>query len=327
MKISNLTAIFMGLVFAINTLATQQSNLLNIATYNIRQSGGNADTPNSWQNRCNDFVNFIREMKLDVIGFQEVTPIQLEFLGESLSEYSYLGEFREKDRKSGEAGPVFYRKSLFELKDSGTFWLSETPDVPGSKSWRTACPRICTWVILKDTRTGKSFAFANVHTDHKSPLARTNGLRLILQKMEHFAKGVPVILLGDLNCSEIEQGIVEVSKVLRNAMFVSETPPTGPWRSYTGWKWRKDEVSTKEALTVPIRVRSTRRESSDEYYFRKEGLEPMPYSNYINGARLDYIFVSPAIRVLSYATRNDSRPNLNLYPSDHFPVTVTIVLP
>lgn len=327
MKISNLTAIFMGLVFALNTLAAQQSDLLNIATYNIRQSGGNADTPNSWQNRCNDFVNFIREMKLDVIGFQEVTPIQLEFLGESLSEYSYLGEFREKDRKSGEAVPVFYRKSRFELKDSGTFWLSETPDVPGSKSWRTACPRICTWVILKDTRTGKSFAFANVHTDHKSPLARTNGLRLILQKMEHFAKGIPVILLGDLNCSEIEQGIVEVSKVLRNAMFVSETPPTGPWRSYTGWKWRKDEVSTEEALTVPVEVRSTRNKAPEELCFRKEGLEPMPYSRYINGARLDYIFVSPTIRVLSYSTRNDTRPNLNLYNSDHFPVIATIVLP
>ena len=78
---------------------------------------------------------------------------------------------------------MFYRKDRFDAVKSGTFWLSETPDAPGSKSWNAVCPRICTWVQLADKATGRTFCFANAHTDHKSELARTDGMKLIMKRM------------------------------------------------------------------------------------------------------------------------------------------------
>ena len=185
-----------------------------------------------------------------------------------------------------------------------------------------ACPRVCSWMWLKDRKTGKTFCFANTHTDHVSALARKEGMLLIIRRMHEFAPtGTPVIFTGDHNCRETEEPAQAVSKLLKNALYLSETPPAGPWRTFTGWKWREKEYSTIDALKLAPHVRNAREGSPDADKRQNGG-----YVWEDCGARIDYIYVSDGIRVKSYATRDDPRPGTKLYPSDHFPVTAVIEL-
>ena len=147
---------------------------LRVGTYNIRVAGHGADkgTPNAWGARKKDMVDLIRRLELDVFGAQEVRRDQARYIRKQLPGFAYVGDFRNKDRVHGEASPVFYRKDRLEVEKTGTFWLSKTPDVPGSKGWDAQFPRICTWVILRDKRTGKRFCFANTHPEAKGAVAR-----------------------------------------------------------------------------------------------------------------------------------------------------------
>ena len=311
-----LLAFAAGVAFAANGTA------LKVGTYNIRLQPGDKGTPNAWESRKADFLNLLRRLDLDAFGLQEVCPGQAEYITNNLPQYVLVGEHRNADRVSGEASPVLYRKDRFDALKCGTFWLSETPDVPGRKGWGAACPRVCSWMWLKDRKTGKTFCFANTHTDHISALARKEGMLLIIRRMHEFAPpGTPVIFTGDHNCRETEEPAQAVSKLLKNALYISETPPTGSWRTFTGWKWREKEYSTTDALKLAPHVRNARPGSPDADKRQNGG-----YVWEDCGARIDYIYVSDGIRVKSYATRDDPRPGTKLYPSDHFPVTAVIEL-
>lgn len=276
---------------------------VRVGTYNIRLATGDVGTPNDWESRKKDLVELIRRMDLDAFGLQEVRPEQAAYFREQLPEWEFVGEHRAADRKSDEASPVFFRKSRFEALKSGTFWLSETPDVPGVKGWGAACPRVCSWMWLKDRKTGKTFCFANTHTDHISALARKNGMLLIISRMKEFGGNAPIVFTGDHNCCEVEDPAVAVSGILDNALYVSQTPPTGSWRTFSNWRYREHEALISDALKEPKEVRN----ASDAF-----------------GPRIDYIYVSKGVKVKAYATWNDVRTGTKLYPSDHFPVTAVV---
>ena len=310
------------LAFAAGVACAANGTALKVGTYNIRLQPGDKGTPNAWESRKVDFINLLRRMDLDAFGLQEVCPGQAEYITNNLPQYVLVGEHRNADRVSGEASPVLYRKDRFDALKCGTFWLSETPEVPGRKGWGAACPRVCSWMWLKDRKTGKTFCFANTHTDHVSALARKEGMLLIIRRMHEFAPpGTPVIFTGDHNCRETEEPAQAVSKLLKNALYLSETPPTGPWRTFTGWHWREKEYSTTDALKLAPHVRNARKGSPDADKRTNGG-----YVWEDCGARIDYIYVSDGIRVKSYATRDDPRPGTKLYPSDHFPITAVIEL-
>ena len=303
--------------------ATSPRDVVRVGTYNIRLSGvgGNVDkgTPNVWKERKADLVALVRKLDLDVFGLQEVCPDQAEYLRENLPGYEFVGEHRNADRVSGEASPVCFRKSRFEALGKGTFWLSETPDVPGLKGWGAACPRVCSYLILRDRATGKKFCFANTHTDHISAEAREKGMLLVIERMKKFGEGVPIVFTGDHNCRETEAPAQAVAKILNDALYRSETMPKGSWRTFSGWKWRDSEVQIAQALAVPIAVRNATKGSPDGV---KDASGEHPHEKY--GARIDYIYVSPEIRVLDFETVNEPRAGHRLYPSDHFPVVANI---
>jgi len=269
-----------------------------VGSYNIRFTTGDVGTENAWERRRDDLVKLVRGLDLDVFGTQEVRPEQAAYLRKALPEYAFVGEHRAADRVSDEASPVFYRKSRFDVEKGGTFWLCETPDVPGVVGWGAACPRVCSYLVLREKASGKRFCFANTHTDHISARAREKGMLLIIERMKEFGGGAPIIFTGDHNCPET----VAVSKILRNALYESETPPTGPWRTFNGWKRLAAETATLDA-------------------FR---LKPGPRNDKRFGQRIDYIYVSPGVRVLDYATVPDMRKGGRLYPSDHFPIVATV---
>lgn len=320
----NLRLVFAALMFVAGC-ATVSDNAIKVASYNIRLSGknGRADhgTPNVWKERKEDLLALVRKLDLDVFGLQEVCPDQAQFLKENLVGYEFVGEHRNADRKTGEASPVCYRKSRFEELGKGTFWLSETPDTPGLKGWGAACPRVCSYLILRDRSTGKKFCFANAHTDHISALARKNGMLLVIDRMKEFGSGLPIVFTGDHNCRETEEPAKAVKEKLKDALYISETPQKGSWRTFSGWKWVDQEMSIVEALKAPANIRNAK-EGSPDAMKDAQGLHP--YEKY--GSRIDYIYVSEGIRVLEFETINDSRPAKKLYPSDHFPVVATIEL-
>lgn len=286
-----------------STAAQTVSADVRVGTYNIRLATGDVGTPNAWENRKQDVVNLIRKMDLDAFGLQEVRPEQAAYFREQLPEWAFVGEHRGADRKSDEASPVFYRKSRFEALKSGTFWLSETPDVPGVRGWGAACPRVCSWMWLKDRKTGKTFCFANTHTDHVSALARKNGMLLVIARMKEFGGNAPIVFTGDHNCREVDDPAVAVEAILDNALYVSQTPPTGSWRTFSNWNYLEHEALITDALKEPKAARN----ASSAF-----------------GPRIDYIYVSKDVKVKAYATWNDVRPGTKLYPSDHFPVTAVV---
>ena len=124
---------------------------MKVMTYNVRYSAGDANSPdNNWEARRDDLANLVESANPDVAGFQEVLPGQRAWLEARFPGYAFVGDGRNADRVSGEASPIAFRKDRFEAVKSGTFWLSETPDEPGSKGWNAALPRICSYAVLKD---------------------------------------------------------------------------------------------------------------------------------------------------------------------------------
>ena len=286
-----------------------------VGTYNIRMMWGDKDTPNAWEARREDMAAQLKSFDLDAGGLQEVCPDQETFLREKMPEYAFVGDHRGEDRIQVESSNVFFKTNRFELVKTGTFWLSETPEEPGKKGWGAACPRVCTWALLKDRKSGRRLCFANTHTDHVSALARAEGMKLILERMKTFSEGAPVVFTGDHNCRETEEPAKLAAETLKNAIYVSKTPPAGPWRTLNLWQWRDVEKSCAEALASPIDARNACKGSPD-------GSKEKHYEEY--GVRIDYIYVSPVIDVLDVVTHGEPRPGTKLYPSDHFPVTATI---
>ena len=261
----------------------------NLATFNIRCPGDKGD--NAWTNRLPRLLKVVADRQFDIVGLQEATPEQVKDLSKGLPEWSHVGIGRGK-KGGGEAVCIFFKKARFELCDSGTFWLSENPDEPGSKSWNTAYPRICTWGVFRDRKTGRKFRFYNTHLDHKSGLARINGVKMILEKVKSGGTQEPVFLTGDMNCAykpasaentAANDPILAILEVLKNSEAISETPHRGV--RYTGQCYR-----TESSRNLCI----------------------------------DYVFVSPGIRILSHATCDD-RPG-GKFASDHYPVAVRAVL-
>ena len=303
------------------------SDAIRVGTYNIRTTGSphwvaDKDTPNVWSERSDDLLRLVRKMDLDVFGLQEVMPEQAEFLRKNLPEFEFVGEHRAADRVSDEASPVCYRKSRFEAERSGTFWLSESPDVPGLKGWGAACPRVCSYLVLRDKSTGQRFCFANTHTDHISAEAREKGMLLVIDRMKEFGSGAPIVFTGDHNCRETEAPAIAVSRMLKNALYETVTPPKGSWRTFNGWKWREEEFPAVEACVLAPEVRNARKGSPDADRLGNGG---HVYEEC--GPRIDYIYVSDGIKVFDYETVNSPRPGKELYPSDHFPIVATIELP
>lgn len=303
---------------------------IRVGTYNIRLSPGDRGTENAWESRKADLVALVRRLDLDAFGLQEVCPDQAAYLREQLPEYAFVGDHRGADRKSDEASPVFYRTDRFEAEKAGTFWLSVTPEVPASKSWGTACTRVCSYLVLRDKRTGKRFCFANTHTDHVSELAREKGMLLIVERMRAFGHGAPVIFTGDHNNTEIEKPARRVSQDLKNALYVSESAPRGPWRTWNGWRWQAAEVLTAAALALPEGVRNIPNndmQAAQDAVAAGTATPAQAFYVRCAGPRIDYIYVSDGVRVLDYETVDAPRPGRTTYPSDHFPVTATVVLP
>ena len=151
-----------------------------------------------WQKRIPLVVRTIRNADPDTFGVQEAHIGWMKALRAAFPDYADVGVGRDNGKTKGEFSAVFYKKDRYQLLDSGSFWLSETPEKPG-RGWDAACIRICSWAKLLDIRTEKTFIHMNTHLDHIGAIAMQKGAELICERASLFDKDAPVILTGDFN--------------------------------------------------------------------------------------------------------------------------------
>ena len=162
----------------------------------------------SWGSRRDTVVGSIRRHEPDVLSIQETSKGQATDLRRGLPKYDWIGIDRGRDADgSGERCPIGYRPERFRIEDTGAFWLSESPDVPGSVGWDADCPRMVVWAELSERRSNRRFVCLNVHFDHVGRRAREQSARLLLSRLEDVGSenGIPLIVLGDINCNETEK--------------------------------------------------------------------------------------------------------------------------
>ncbi len=177
---------------------------VRVMSFNIRNSGAR-DGANDWRHRKETFVAAVRDFAPDLLGTQEVLADQFDDLKAAFPEFATVGVARDDGARAGEWSANLYRTARFVRIDGGDFWLSETPEKVGSKSWDAACVRICTWVRLRDVASGAPVLFANTHFDHQSAKARVESAKLLRERLPRLADGAPVILAGDFNCTEDDE--------------------------------------------------------------------------------------------------------------------------
>ena len=184
--------------FSMPAFAADGAEPIKLISYNLRTSHGK-DGDNVWMKRRHATPEMIRREAPDVFGVQEGLIDQLHYIDTECPQYARVGVGRDDGAEKGEFMAVYYLRDRFELLDSGTFWLSETPDKV-SRGWDGACNRTVTWVELKDRKSGKEFFYFNTHLDHKGKAAREEGVKLLIEKIHEIAgKKTPAILGGDFN--------------------------------------------------------------------------------------------------------------------------------
>ena len=177
----------------------------------------------SWFYRADLVLKGIDRAAPGIIGFQEATKWQYNYLVRCLPGYDSVITYRDKAVNS-EGCPVFYSTELYSLIDKGSFWLSETPEKM-SKDWGAACYRVCSYTILKARETGFELIVFNTHLDHVSEEARVNGINLVLEKAKEFGSR-PLVLMGDLNAGTDSVTYAAATEIFDDAALMADDTDT-----------------------------------------------------------------------------------------------------
>jgi endonuclease/exonuclease/phosphatase family metal-dependent hydrolase len=182
---------------------------LTVMSFNVRY-GTAADGENEWTARRELLFDTIRRQDSDLVGLQEALDFQIDEIVGAAPVYAVVGVGRDDGRKSGEYSAILFRKDRLHVAEAGTFWFSDTPAVPGSKSWGNNITRICTWARFVD-RDGRGFWLFNVHLDHESQPSRERSTQLLLERIEARPVREPVIVTGDFNAGESNPAMLRLT--------------------------------------------------------------------------------------------------------------------
>ncbi|RMF42979.1 MAG: endonuclease/exonuclease/phosphatase family protein [Planctomycetota bacterium] len=254
-------------------------------SYNIRYLNSQ-DGQDVWANRRETVVATIQQA--DLVGLQEVVAQQLQDIesGTQGAGFDWYGVGREDGATAGEMTAVGWRSDRVRVLERGTFWLSPTPDVPGSRGWDAALPRIASWIRAQPIDGGPEFYFVNTHFDHRGSAARENSARLLRRWVTERAGRAPVIVTGDFNATEHDAPIRTLlgdGSPLRDARKLSPLPDPGPNSTWNGFR------------------------------------------QIVDGRRIDFIFVTDRVTVLEFRTLDPRTPD-GRFGSDHLPVWARVRL-
>lgn len=269
---------------------------LRVMSFNIRfAKPGHSESAkeNNWNDakfpRRERTIRAIKEFSPDVLGVQEARELQITDLRQALPDYEFYGVGRDDGKLGGEFSGIFFRKSRFTQIDAGSFWLSPTPDKPGTTFSFNKLPRIASWVRLKDNQSHREFALLNMHWDHQDPKAREQAAALVRERLGMIGGDLPLLVIGDLNSFE-------------------DTP------AFKTLITAKD--SSGRELADSFRELHPKR-SPDESSFND-------WSGTLKGSRIDFILhTSEFTPVAADIVRTSYDGH---WPSDHYPVIATLKL-
>lgn len=217
---------------------------LHVMSYNIRYDNPQ-DGENRWDKRKENLASMLRFYGADICGMQEALIHQIRDLKAALPEYEFIGKGRDDGKEAGEFSPIFYRKDRIEVLESGTFWLSPSPDTP-SRGWDAMLHRVVTWAKIKTIKKKKTFYVFNTHYDHLGELARRESSKLLLRKIEEMAGKSRVIVTGDFNAIPTQEPIrilMEPSDPshLTDSESLSLQAHFGPYSTFNGFEAMEQE--------------------------------------------------------------------------------------
>lgn len=283
---------------------------LRCMSFNIKNAY-DMEGVNGWERRKDMVAGMIRIHRAAIIGIQEAFHTQIQDMEARLPEYKWVGVGRDDGKQEGEYACIFYLADRLELLETGSFWLSEQPDVPGSRGWDAACNRVATWAKFRDKLSEQTFFHLNTHFDHIGMVAIEESAKLILRRVHEAAADLPIVITGDFNCTsdsspyrvltgqQIYDDVPDLK--LRDAENAAQYHHIGPKFTFHGF-----DMQTLAAQMFPQIVEKS----------SPEGLE--------FDSPIDFIFVSDNVQVKSYAILADHV--LGLCPSDHFPIIADISL-
>lgn len=268
--------------------AASPDDALRVMTFNVRY-GTASDGEDAWPHRRAQLLRVVADHDPAVLGLQEALKFQVDEIRDVMDEPGALvGVGRDDGVEAGEYSAILYDRGRLSLLDQGTFWLSDTPTVPSSTSWGNRIPRIATWARFRDAATDLSFYVLNTHWDHESQNARERSAAAIMDWIADHAAGQPVLVMGDFNAGE------------ENPAFTA----------LVGARAERRGVRLRDTFRA---VHPDAGEVGTYHGFRGER----------TGEKIDGILASPGWEVLEAAivrTNDGGR-----YPSDHFPVTATVL--
>lgn len=281
MKKTILTSLFVVLSFLM------WAQEFNVMTFNIRLNTA-SDSLNAWPYRKDKLASQVLYHKIHLLGVQEALHDQVVDLKARLKQYKYVGVGRDDGKEKGEYSAIFYDTTRFQLLQTKTLWLSETPDVPGSKGWDAAYTRVLTWAKLRDKQTKKIFFAFNTHFDHIGYVARRESARIVLNTVSQVAGNTPVVFTGDFNAKPSDEPVRIILDIndpsrMTDSKEISQTPHYGPTGTFNGFQ-----------------------------------------SKEINNDPIDYIFLKGKWKVSKHATISQTWGGR--FASDHFAVMATVRL-
>lgn len=286
MMLRLLRAVLLVVCLAVGASGLDAPLPLTVMSFNIRL-GTADDGDNHWQKRREFLFDVLREQNADLVGLQEAFRFQVDEILEAVPQYAVVGAGRDDGRAAGEQSCILFRRDRFHISESGTFWFSDTPDIPGTRTWGNSNNRIASWARFID-RDGSAFYLYNLHLDHESQTARERSTELLLARIQTRAFTTePVIVTGDFNAGEANPALHRLTGVpgLQGGLpapFVDTYRQVHPTETVVG-----------------------------TFNGFKHGA--------VDGDKIDYILVQPDTPVVEAEILRMSRNNR--YPSDHFPVT------
>lgn len=265
---------------------SQENKELKVMSFNVRFDNP-ADGPNAWEHRIPIVEAYMAEVAPDIVGMQENLFHQNEDLLRIMPGYAYVGTGRDDGMQGGEYSPVFFRTDRFTLRDHGQFWLSETPDIPGSIGWEAVLPRVVAWVWLEDRKSTLDFYVFNTHFSHVSDLARRKSMEFMSEQIRKIAGDSRVIVTGDFNINRGSELYYDMLTRFR----------------------QHNNLQNAELL-----VREPVGDAASTFNAFRDDADPRV---------IDYIFVDNHFRVMSYQI--DRVKEQGIFISDHWPVWARVV--
>lgn len=277
-----------SVVRAVSSIPQHSGQELKVMSFNIRVRTVLDTFGHSWNSRREMLVQTIRGFDPDILGTQEALADQSDYLRSQLPEYSFVGAGRDDGKRGGEMCGVYFKSTKFTQIASGHFWLSSTPDVVGSKSWGSAFTRMVTWVKLQPKEGSAALCVFDTHFDVFGSRARLESAKLLRQRMQSIAAGMPCIITGDFN----------------------DSPGSAPYQTLLA-------SANGTALTDAFRAANPTPKSSTEGTRHD-------YKGNSDGPRIDWILSTPGITPVSAKVIHTNQNGK--FPSDHFPVAATFKL-